>query len=402
MDDQTTIQSSFGKIDKTLFIVVVLLLCFGLVMVYSASYVKGYVDKDHNPMFFLRRQAMFAGIGFVLMLIASQVNYHLYQKLVYPMIVVAILGLIAVHSPIGETVKGASRWISIPMGSGKLTIQPSEMMKVALILWLSYSLAKKSDKIKSFSIGFLPHLILPGLLILLCLSQPDFGTSVIVATITFSLLFVAGAKLSYLMLALITSAPIVYFLVAGSKYRLQRILTFLDPISNRFQDGYQLSQSLFGFSSGGLWGVGIGDGLQKFLFLPEPQNDFIASIIAEELGVIGIWGLMLLFLILTIRCAVIAMRSKDDFGMYIGVGFTVLFGMQSLINLGVTMGLLPTKGLTLPFISYGGSSLVTSLFAVGILLNISKQPPPLSSKKSETSARRENRQTRRSSVEDKA
>jgi cell division protein FtsW len=267
------------------------------------------------------------------------------------------------------TINGAARWLDM----GPITIQPSEFVKVALVMWLSYSLAKKSLKIKSFSIGFLPHLIIPGVAILLCLLQPDFGTSVVIAVLTFSLLFIAGAKLGYLMAAAIVTAPIAYLLVAGSEYRLKRLLTFLDPLSSRFGDGYQLSQSMFGFGAGGVTGVGLGDGLQKFLFLPEAHNDFIASIIAEELGVIGIWGMMLLFAVVVARGVRIGLRAKDEFGTYLALGLTILIGVQVLFNLGVAMGLLPTKGLNLPFVSFGGSALVVSLFAVGVLLNISRE-----------------------------
>ncbi len=392
MDESTTFQTDYHRgFDRPLFIAVVLLVCFGLVMIYSASGVRAAVLQN-DPMFFLKKQATFAALGFVAMLVVSQINYHLYGKLIYPLLIAGLFALLAVHSPLGKTINGASRWIGI----GPLTLQPAEWMKVILILWLSYSLAKKSEKIKSFSIGFLPHLIVPGLIILLCLSQPDFGTSVVVATLTFSLLFVAGAKLSYMMLVCIAAAPIAYYLVAGTEYRMRRILAFLDPIANRFEDGYQLTQSLFGFSAGGVWGSGIGDGLQKFFFLPEPQNDFIASIIAEELGVVGIWIMMLVFLVVTLRAATIAYRAKDDFGTYIAVGLTVLFGVQCLINLGVAMGLLPTKGLTLPFVSYGGSSLVISMVSVGILLNVSKQPPEIRVVPKERVSRTENRTRRKS------
>lgn len=382
MDEPLNIENEPKRgFDRPLFIAVVLLVCFGIVMIYSASGVRASVLQN-DAMFFLRKQSVFAAIGFFVMLAASQINYHLLGRFIYPLLVLGIFALLAVHSPIGRTINGAARWI----GVAGFTLQPAEWMKVILILWLSYSLAKKSEKIKSFSIGFLPHLIVPGLIILLCLSQPDFGTSVVVAVLTFSLLFVAGAKLSYMMLAGVVVAPIAYYLVAGTEYRLRRILAFLDPISSRFEDGYQLTQSLFGFSAGGLWGAGIGDGLQKFFFLPEPQNDFIAAIIGEELGVVGIWVLMSVFAVVTVRCAIIAYRSRDEFGMYIGVGFTVLFGVQSLINLGVAMGLLPTKGLTLPFVSYGGSSLVISMAAVGVLLNVSKRPEPLKLKVKERAA----------------
>jgi cell division protein FtsW len=368
MDDAKPTIPVIG-IDRPLFISVLMLVGFGVVMVYSASAIRASAEQGSEA-YFLHRQAIYATIGIIAMVITSQINYHFYQRIIYPILLAAIVGLILVHTPIGRTLNGASRWIGI----GSFRFQPAEAMKIALILWFSYSLAKKQEKIKTFSIGFLPHLIVPGVIILLCLSQPDFGTAVMVAVVTFSLLFVAGAKLSYMMLAVIVATPIAYYLVAGSEYRLRRILAYLDPISARFADGYQLTQSLFGFSEGGMFGVGIGDGLQKFFFLPEPENDFIAAIIAEELGVVGIWVMMLLFAVLVSRGVLIAIRARDEFGMYIAVGFTVLFGVQALINLGVAMGLLPTKGLTLPFVSYGGSSLIVSLFAIGILLNVSKRP----------------------------
>ncbi len=365
------------KIDRALFVSVIMLVGIGVVMIYSASAIRASTEMK-DATFFLFRQSMFAGLGLVAMLVGAQVDYHFYKKIVYPMLILAILALVAVHAPlIGITRNGASRWI----GYRSLTLQPAELMKIVLVLWLSYSLAKKQEKIKTFSVGFLPHLLVPGFIIVLCLSQPDFGTSVVLALVTFSLLFVAGAKLSYMMLVCIGVAPILYYLVAGSEYRLRRIMSFLDPISSRFADGYQLTQSLFGFGAGGLYGTGIGDGLQKFYFLPEPQNDFIASIIAEELGVVGIWAVMLIFGVLISRGVLIAYRARDEFGMYIASGLTMLFGVQALINLGVAMGLLPTKGLNLPFISYGGSSLVISFFAVGILLNISKAKAPRESGK---------------------
>ncbi|MBW2276782.1 MAG: putative lipid II flippase FtsW [Deltaproteobacteria bacterium] len=355
-------------IDRPLFIAVLLLVAFGLVMVYSASAVMA-AQRLHQPAYFLIRQVIYASAGIIVMLVVSRIDYHFYRKVVYPFLGLAVLGLLACHTPLGMTINGAARWLDV----GPITVQPSEFVKVALVMWLSYSLAKKSLKIKSFSIGFLPHLIVPGVVILLCLLQPDFGTSVVIAVLTFTLLFVAGAKLGYMMAAGIVAAPIAYALVAGSEYRLKRLLTFLDPLASRFGDGYQLSQSMFGFGAGGVTGVGLGDGLQKFLFLPEAHNDFIASIIAEELGMVGIWGLIILFAIVVARGVRIGIRAKDEFGTYLAMGLTILLGVQVLFNLGVAMGLLPTKGLNLPFVSFGGSALVVSLFAVGVLLNVSRE-----------------------------
>lgn len=367
MGYEANVDLSKRGFDRPLFISVILLLGFGVVMVYSASAVRA-AHEQNDPTFFLIRQVVYGVLGIVAMLIASKIDYRLYAKVVYPILGMAIIGLLLCHTPLGRTINGASRWI----GLGPITIQPSEAVKIALVLWLSYSLAKKSERIKSFSIGFLPHLIVPGLIILLCLLQPDFGTAVVLALVTFALLFVAGAKLGYIMLACIAAMPVAYYLVTGSEYRLKRVLAFLDPISNRYEYGYQLTQSLFGFGSGGVFGAGIGDGLQKFFFLPEAHNDFIAAIIAEELGLVGIWALLLVFVLIFTRGIVISIRAKNEFGTYIGFGLTMMLAVQVLANLGVAMGLLPTKGLNLPFVSSGGTALLMSLYSIGILLNISK------------------------------
>lgn len=367
MEKTTTYAFEDRRFDRPLFISVALLLAFGVVMVYSASAVRASYEQS-DPSYFLVRQAVYAVIGLIAMLIASQIDYSMYRKVVYPFFGLTIVGLIMCHTPLGRTVNGAARWIAV----GPMTVQPAEAVKLAIILWLSYSLAKKKEKIKTFSIGFLPHLLVPGFVVVLCLLQPDFGTSVVISVVTFSLLFVAGAKLGYMMLACIGAAPIAYYLVTGSEYRLKRIFAFLDPISNRYEHGYQLTQSLFGFSAGGLFGTGIGDGLQKFFFLPEAHNDFIAAIIAEELGAVGIWIMLIVFGVAIARGIKITLNAKDEFGTYVAFGITILLGVQVLANLAVAMGLLPTKGLNLPFISYGGSALVMSLFSVGVLLNISK------------------------------
>lgn len=353
--------------DRVLFISVVSLLGLGIVMVYSASAVRA-ASEQNSSVYFLVKQVIYTGAGLAAMIVASQIDYRVYAKFVYPLLVATVVGLILCHTPLGRTVNGASRWIAV----GPITVQPSEATKLVLILWLSYSLAKKSEKIKSFFVGFLPHVLVPGVIILFCLAQPDFGTAAVLAIVTFVLLFIAGAKLGYMMLACLGAAPLVYYLVAGSEYRLKRILAFLDPISNRYEHGYQLTQSLFGFGEGGLFGSGLGDGLQKFYFLPEAHNDFIAAIIAEELGVVGIWIVIVVFAIAVARGVAISFRAPDEFGTYVSFGITSLIAVQVLANLSVSMGLVPTKGLNLPFVSYGGSALIISLYSIGILLNISK------------------------------
>jgi cell division protein FtsW len=202
--------------------------------------------------------------------------------------------------------------------------------------------------------------------------QPDFGTTVVMVILTFTLLFIAGAKLGYMMLAALVSAPVVYFLITGSAYRLARVMSFLDPLATRFTTGYQLSQSLFGYAFGGLTGRGLGDGLQKFLYLPEAHNDFIGAIIGEELGVAGVWVLLFLYMLLVGRGVWIGYKSSNLFGLFVSVGLSMLIAVQALINMAVSMGLLPTKGLTLPFVSYGGSALMVSMVVAGILLSVSR------------------------------
>ncbi|MBN2718609.1 MAG: putative lipid II flippase FtsW [Deltaproteobacteria bacterium] len=358
-----------APMDKALLISILLLCVFGLVMVFSASAVEAG-KKFGNPMLFFNKQAIFAGIGILSMLVLSRVDYGIYKKsvIVWTLLALSFFAVLACKTPLGLTLNGAARWLK----AGPITIQPAEAMKVCLVLWLSYSLNKKSLKIKSFSIGFLPHLIIPGMLMAACMLQPDFGTTVVMAVLTFALLFVAGAKLGYILLAGIVSTPVVYFLITGSTYRLARMMTFLDPLATRFTTGYQLSQSLFGYASGGMTGRGLGDGLQKLLYLPEAHNDFIGSIIGEELGVIGIWGVLLLYVVVVTRGIVIAFKSKDTFGTFVAFGLSILFAVQALMNLAVSMGLLPTKGLNLPFVSYGGSALLITMSAAGILLSVSR------------------------------
>ncbi len=369
MNDTATTSEEPGHIDRPLFVAVMLLVAFGIVMVYSASVVMATHQMD-NSTYFLGRQVVYAVIGIVIMMMVSRIDYHIFQNsaVIWTILGISFAGLLLCHTPLGATINGASRWLRM----GPITVQPAEAVKVSLILWLSYSLAKKSSRIKSFSIGFLPHLLVPGVLMFACMLQPDFGTTVVIALLTFSLLFIAGAKMGYIMLAGIVAAPIAYLLATGSEYRFKRLLTFLDPLATRYGDGYQLTQSLFGFGSGGLTGVGIGDGLQKFLFLPEAHNDFISSIIAEELGVIGIWMTMLLCAVVIGRGILIGFRARDEFGSFIASGLSILLGVQVLANMGVAMGLLPTKGLNLPFVSFGGSALVFSLAAIGVLLSISR------------------------------
>jgi len=366
-ENVTTFPPVVGPADTILTATIVALVAFGVVMVYSASavYAGEHFGSGH---FFFVRQAIFAGIGLVLMVAAARFDYHRYRSLTYLALGISVALLAAVILGLGDARGGATRWIHI----GPINIQPAEVSKLALILWLAYSLSKKSEKIRSFSVGFLPHALVAGGLMLLCYKQPDFGSAVMLGMVTFVLLFAAGAKTGYLLGAILVALPIGYSVITNSAYRMRRITAFLDPFEHRFDEGYQLSESLMSFGAGGVTGVGIGDSRQKLFFLPEAHNDFISAIVGEELGFIGIVVLIIAFLVVAIRGFQIVFSAADDYGTYLALGITTFIGLQAFTNLAMAMGMLPPKGLVLPFISYGGSSLLVNCVAVGILLNVSR------------------------------
>jgi cell division protein FtsW len=371
-------------VDPVLAAVTIALIGFGVVMVYSASAVEATVNHK-DPQYFLKRQAIFAVLSLVVMWLASRFDYRRLQKgAVTYLIYGGVTGLLlACVAGLGKRVGGATRWIDL----GPIRVQPAEMAKLALVLWLAYSLAKKGDKIKSFSVGVVPHLMAAGLMMVLLLKQPDLGSSVVLLLITFSLLFSAGAKLGYLLGAALVAGGGVVVLVMSKAYRLARLMAFIDMDHHRQDVAYQPFQSVMGFGSGGWTGLGLGRGLQV-LYLPEAHTDFIAAIVGEELGFLGICGLVSAYLLLVSRGIRIALRATDDYGSYIAFGISTLFGIQVLVNLSVAMAIVPTKGLTLPFLSYGGSSLVVNAAAVGLLLSISR---PRSAMAVVTPARRESR-----------
>lgn len=361
-----------GPADAMLYATVIALIAFGVVMVYSASAVFASARYD-NGYFFLVRQGVFAIVALPMIVAIARVDYHRYRPLTYPLLA-GVVGLLLVTAfGLGHSAGGAARWIAL----GPIHIQPAEVAKVTLIFWLAQSLSKKREKIRSFSIGFLPHVLGAGFLMLLCLKQPDFGSAVMIGALTFILLFTAGARLGYILGAVMLAAPIVYGLIASSPYRLRRFESFLAPFENRQGAGYQVAESLLSFGSGGLDGVGIGDSRQKLFYLPEAHTDFISAIIGEELGFIGIAVLIAAFLLVFGRGLRTAFKAVDEYGAYLAIGITMFLGIQAFTNLAVAMGMLPTKGLVLPFISYGGSSLLVNSAAVGVLLNISRPREPV-------------------------
>ncbi|MDY7228670.1 putative lipid II flippase FtsW [Hyalangium rubrum] len=355
------------RFDPLLLCAVLALVALGLVMVYSASAILAQ-DKQGDSLYFLKRQLMAAGMGVVAMAVAMKVGWRRLARLAWPLLIVTLILLVLVLIPgIGTTAGGARRWIRFP-GFG---LQPAEVAKFAWVVYLSYSLAKKREKVATFSVGFLPHLLLCGVLVALCMRQPDFGSSVLLVFLLFVLLFAAGTKLSYLVGSVLLALPLAYVAIASSPYRMKRVTAFLDPWAHRHDVGYQVAESLMSIGSGGLTGLGLGDGRQKLFFLPEAHTDFIFAIIGEELGLIGVTLLVALYAVVIWRGVRISLAAPETFGTYLGLGLTSIIAFQAAVNMCVAMGLLPTKGLTLPFVSYGGTSLLVLMGAAGVLLSLS-------------------------------
>jgi cell division protein FtsW len=358
------------RYDPVLLFAVLLLLTFGVVMVYSASAVYA-AARLGDGLWFFKRQAIGAMLGLVALLAAMKFGYRRLEVLAVPLAMVSLALLVLVHAPgLGHTAGGARRWMKL----GPLTFQPSEIAKISLVLWLARSLAKKQERIRVFSVGFLPHLVMLGLFGALLLWEPDFGTTVVLGCVTFALLFVAGARLTYLFALVGAAAPVVAFLVWHSRYRLQRVLTFLDPWKDPQGHGYQTVESLLGFGAGGSFGVGLGESRQKLFFLPAAHTDFILSIVGEELGFAGVAAVLLLFGVLVWRGIKAAHAAPDAFGCWLALGLTLLISLEALVNAGMALALLPTKGMALPFLSYGMTSVIASCLAAGILLSISGGP----------------------------
>jgi cell division protein FtsW len=360
-------QARVPAVDPLLLGAVLALVSLGLVMVYSASAITAR-EKLGDSFHFLTRQLIAAGLGFGAMAVAIWMGYRRLARLAYPILIGSVLLLVLVLIPgVGTVVGGARRWLRMP----GVSIQPAEIAKLAWIIYLSYSLAKKREKVATFSVGFLPHLAVAGLLVALCMLEPDFGSSVALLVLMFILLFAAGAKLSYLVGSVLLAIPFAYHAIASEPYRMKRWMAYLDPWAYRKDIGYQLTESLMSIGSGGVTGLGLGDGRQKLYFLPEAHTDFIFAIIGEELGLLGVAAVVALYAIILWRGIRAALGATEPFGTYLGLGITSLIGFQAIINMSVAMGLVPTKGLTLPFVSYGGCSLIVLMAASGVLLSIS-------------------------------
>lgn len=354
--------------DYVLLFVTILLLLIGMIMVYSAS-VAWATYRFEDPFFFVKRQLFFASFGVFAMLFVMRVDYWAWRTWAKVLLIVCFLLLIIVLIPgVGLVRGGARSWL----GVGAFSIQPSEFMKMAMIVFLAKYLSEHQKKITSFTQGLIPSLTLVFIAFGLIMLQPDLGTGAVMVATCVVMIFIAGAKISHFIgLGFIGIAGFV-FLIISAPYRIQRITSFLDPWSDPLGAGFQIIQSLYAVGPGMLMGMGLGESRQKYFYLPEPQTDFIFAILSEELGFIGGTFVLLLFGIMFVRGIKIALGAPDLFGSFLAVGVTAMIAIQVMINIGVVIGLIPVTGITLPFLSYGGSSLTLMLFSLGILLSISR------------------------------
>ncbi|SMO49870.1 putative lipid II flippase FtsW [Melghirimyces algeriensis] len=358
------------KPDFWMMFTIFLLTGFGLVMVFSASYYDGLI-KYGDSYYYFKRQLLWALGGLVFLFVFSNIPYTLYRKHVGVILLISLVGLVLVFIPgIGQTLNNATRWISVG-----INFQPSELAKIGAIIYTAAIMEKKQDVLHSFKRGLLPPLIVISLMCALILLEPHFSSTVILLISCMTVIFCAGARIKHLFLLVSAGIPLLIWIMIFEPYRLERLLIFTDPWKDQTGSGFQTIQSLFAIGPGGLTGKGLGNSIQKLAYLPMPQTDFIFAIIAEELGFYGGAFLIVLFIIFTIRGLRIALRAPDQFGVLLGIGIVMMFSIQALFNLGVVTAVLPVTGVPLPFISYGGSSLVICMMASGILLNISRHHP---------------------------
>lgn len=364
------------RIDFLLLFSVILLVAFGVLMVYSASFYSAQLTYG-DSMFFMKKQLVGAIIGLASMIILYFIDYRFLKKLKWISLIVSLVLLLLVFVPsIGVKVYGARRWINL----GFFTLQPSEIAKFGFIIFASSSLAKMQRQVKSFK-GILPTLIAGGIICCLIILEPNMSITICVGVTMITMLFVGGARFKHFCFLAIPIALLVPLLIILEPYRLRRLVAFLDPFASASSEGFQLVQSLYAVGSGGLFGVGLFNSRQKYLFLPFAESDFIFSIIAEEFGFVGSCVLILIFGIVIARGIIIAMKAPTRFGSYLASGITTIIAVQLVVNIAVVTGSIPPTGLPLPFISAGSTSLVMFMSAIGVLLNIDKQSYLLGIKK---------------------
>lgn len=359
------------KSDKFLFLATLLLVGASVVMVYSASAVIA-MERYQQPYLFLFKQASWALLGVLLLYLVMRIDYRNYQQpvVIWTAVVVVTLALIAVL--FSHPINGTRRWF----GLGGIGVQPSELAKLTAILFTAAILSRRMDRIDDVAYSLVPIAVVVGGLVGLILLEPDFGTAASLTLIAAVMIYTAGLSYRYLIGLALVALPLLYVVVFSAEYRRRRILAFLNPWNDPLGDGFQIIQSLIAVGTGGLFGRGLMAGVQKLFYLPEPYTDFIYAVIAEELGLIGATAILVCFCTIAWRGMKISLGATDRFGAFLALGLTMMVAIQALVNMSVVLGLTPTKGIPLPFVSAGGSSLLINLVGMGILLNVSQHASP--------------------------
>jgi cell division protein FtsW len=355
------------KSDRILFIATLLLVCASIVMVYSASALVA-LERFQQPYHFLIRQGLWTVLGVAVLGIAMHVDYRKYRSEPFIWGVIAVVALMLVTVLFSAPVNGTRRWF----GVGGLGIQPSELAKIACVLFSALILERRMHRIDELSYSILPVGIVVGVMVGLILLQPDFGTAMSLLLIAAVMVFAAGLHYRYFIGTVLAVLPVIYIVLVSAPYRRRRLMAFWDPWADPLGDGFQIIQSLIAVGTGGVFGKGVMAGVQKLFYLPEPHTDFIFAVIAEELGLIGATVVLVCFGVIAWRGLRIAMRAEDAFGSFLAIGLTTMIVVQAFVNMSVVLGLLPTKGIPLPLVSAGGSSLLVNLLGAGMLLNISQ------------------------------
>jgi cell division protein FtsW len=359
------------KSDRILFLATILLVAVSVVMVYSASAAIAN-ERFGRASTFLIKQGMWSVLGLALLAVVMRIDYRTYREPVFIWtglgIVVICLVLVLFSAPVNS----ARRWFSI----GGLGVQPSELAKLAAIFFIAALLERRMHRINELGYALLPIGLVVAILVGLILLEPDFGTSMSLALVAAVMVFAAGLNYTFIVGALLCALPVIAYMAMGASYRRRRLLTFLHPFDDPLGDGFQIIQSLIAVGTGGVWGKGLMNGVQKLFFLPEPHTDFIYAVISEELGLVGATLVLVCFCVIAWRGLRVALRAPDSFGCLLALGLTTMVAVQAFVNMSVVLSLLPTKGIPLPFVSSGGSSLLINLVGMGVLLNVSQHASP--------------------------
>ncbi|MBM3807377.1 MAG: putative lipid II flippase FtsW [Acidimicrobiia bacterium] len=353
--------------DKWLFLATLALICISVVMVYSASALVA-LERFQQPYLFVTRQTMWAAVGIAVLSIVMHIDYRSYRNDRMVWFLVGVVGLMLIAVLFSRPINGTRRWFGI----GGFGIQPSELAKLAAIIFTAIILERRRQRINELGYSLLPIGLIVGGLVGLILLQPDFGTAVSLLAVVSVMVFAAGISYRYLLGAALLALPALYVILMQADYRRRRLLTFMDPWADPLGDGFQIIQSLIAVGTGGVFGKGLMSGVQKLFYLPEPFTDFIFAVISEETGLIGATLVVLCFCVIAWRGLRTAMRAPDSFGAYLALGITMMLVLQAFVNMSVVLGLVPTKGIPLPLVSNGGSSMLINLLAIGVLLNISQ------------------------------